>query len=149
MDAMRHDPLRVLQAASRRAPAPAQPRLLLAGATGVLGNEVLRRLLGSGAYQQTQVLAREPITEGLRGVRARVVEGDDPAQWPPARADTGIVLFDPPRLFYQRERALWTPAPGQLVAGPQQRAAGARRQGRRAGGRRAAARAAGHPRCRA
>jgi hypothetical protein len=26
-----------------------------------------------------------------------------------------IVLFDPPRMFYQRERALWTPSPEQLV----------------------------------
>jgi hypothetical protein len=27
-----------------------------------------------------------------------------------------VVLFDPPRLYYDRERALWTPAPQQLVA---------------------------------
>lgn len=90
-------------------------RLLIAGATGVLGNEVLRRLVGSGAYGDTQVLAREAITEGLRSVRVAVVPADDPAAWPPAPADVAVVLFDPPRMFYERERALWTPAPEQLL----------------------------------
>lgn len=106
----------MLQAASRVLPRASQPRLVIAGATGVLGNEVLRRLVGSGAFEDTQVLAREPITEGLRRVRTLVVGPDDPAQWPPAPADVGVVLFDPPRLFYERERALWTPAPEQLPA---------------------------------
>lgn len=90
--------------------------LLIAGATGVLGNEVLRRLVGSGGFEAARVLAREPITEGMRGVQATVVPTGDPADWPPAPADVGVVLFDPPRLFYDRERALWTPAPEQLVA---------------------------------
>lgn len=89
---------------------------MIAGATGVLGNEVLRRLVGSGAYGDTQVLAREAITEGLRSVRVAVVPSDDPADWPAASADVAVVLFDPPRMFYERERALWTPAPEQLVA---------------------------------
>jgi uncharacterized protein YbjT (DUF2867 family) len=105
-----------LQAASRAQPVNAQPRLLIAGATGVLGNEVLRRLAGSPGYSVTQVLAREPITEGLRNVRTTLVPGDDPLHWPPAQADVAVVLFDPPRMFYERERALWTPAPEQLVA---------------------------------
>ncbi|MEJ8836932.1 hypothetical protein [Ramlibacter sp. AN1133] len=111
---MRQDPLQVLQAASRVAPSVAGPRLLIAGATGALGNEVLRRLAGSSVYANTQVLAREPVTEGMRNVQTLLVPGDDPQQWPLARADIGVVLFDPPRLFYDRERALWTPAPGQL-----------------------------------
>lgn len=112
---MRQDPLQVLQAAVRARPSTAPPSLLIAGATGVLGNEVVRRLAGSCAYAGTQVLAREPIIEGLRGVRTTLVPSDDPAQWPPAPADVGVVLFDPPRMFYQRERALWTPEPAQLV----------------------------------
>jgi hypothetical protein len=91
------------------------PRLLIAGATGALGNEVLRRLVGSARYAQTQVLAREPIRDGLRGVQATVVPSDLPQDWPAVRADVAVVLFDPPRLFYDRERALWTPAPEQLV----------------------------------
>lgn len=108
-------PLQALQAASRSTAVPAaRPSLVVAGATGALGNEVLRRLLGLQDYGMAQVLAREPITTGLRGVGATLVPGDDPAQWPPGAADTGIVMFEPPRLFYDRERALWTPQPQQL-----------------------------------
>jgi len=112
---MRQDPLQVLGAASRTTAAVARPRLLIAGATGALGNEVLRRLAGSGGYGTTQVLAREPVTEGMRSVQTLLVPPGDPRQWPRARADTAVVLFDPPRLFYDRERALWTPAPEQLA----------------------------------
>ncbi len=67
-------------------------------------------------FASTQVLAREPLTEGLRGVRALQVTATEPAHWPPAQADTAVVMFDPPRLFYDRERALWTPVPEQLPA---------------------------------
>jgi hypothetical protein len=114
---MQDAPFQALQAALR-APAVAskRTRLVIAGATGVLGNEVLRRLVGQQLFTATQVLAREPITAGLRGVGATLVPSDDPAQWPPGAADTGVVLFDPPRLFFDRERALWTPAPEQLPA---------------------------------
>jgi hypothetical protein len=112
---MREAPIQALQAAAREAPRPAaKPRLVLAGATGALGNEVLRRLVGLQHFSVAQVLAREPITTGLRGVGATVVPADDPAQWPSGSADTGIVMFEPPRLFYDRERALWTPTPEQL-----------------------------------
>lgn len=112
---MRQDPLHVLQAASRPMPSVDKPRLLIAGATGVLGNEVLRRLVGSGDFSLTQVLAREPITPGLRGVRTTLVASDAPQEWPLAPADVAVVLFDPPRMFYERERALWTPQPAQLL----------------------------------
>ncbi len=112
---MHAEPFLVLRGA-RRVPSSAsrKPRLVIAGAAGVLGNEVLRRLVGLQQFETTQVLAREPITAGLRGVATRVVEDDSPADWPPAAADLGIILFDPPRLFYDRERALWTPRPEQL-----------------------------------
>lgn len=115
---MRHEPIQALQAAARgpARPAPPRSRLVIAGATGVLGNEVLRRLVGLERYGSTEVLAREPIRAALRSVGGRVVEGDDPAQWAPGAADTGLVLFEPPRLFYERERALWTPRPEQLPA---------------------------------
>ena len=110
--------IQVLQGASRRpAAGPARPRLLIAGATGVLGNEVLRRLAGAGAFESVQILAREPITAGLRGVQATVMPEQPIDAWPqPAPADVAVVMFDPPRLFYDRERALWTPAPEQLPA---------------------------------
>lgn len=109
------DLLAVLRAPPGRAAPVGKPRLLIAGATGVLGNEVLRRLVGSSAFGITQVLEREPITEGLRHVQALVVPSGEPREWPSTAADVGIVLFDPPRLFHDRERALWTPVPQQLV----------------------------------
>ncbi len=106
----------MLHATSRRNSSLAKPRLVIAGATGVLGNEVLRRLAGSSRYATTQVLAREPIRAGARGVLTTVVASDLPAQWPPMAVEVGVVLFDPPRMFFERERALWTPTPTQLVA---------------------------------
>jgi hypothetical protein len=102
-----------MQTGPIQVPAPSGG-LVIAGATGALGNEVVRRLVGQ--FGVTHVLARQPIKAGLRGVAATVVDGDDPAAWPPLPATTGIVLFDPPRLFHDRERALWTPAPEQLPA---------------------------------
>lgn len=109
-------PLQVLQAATRRTPAvAAKPRVLLAGAHGTLGAEVLQRLAATSAFGPIEVLAREPITPGVRNVAARVVPGDDPAAWPPVDADIGVVLFDAPRMFHERERALWVPEPPELL----------------------------------
>lgn len=116
-------PFQALRAASRPEASTAhacadEMRLVVAGATGALGNEALRRLVGSGRFAATRVLAREPITAGLRGVMAHVVEASTPpADWPPlALVDTAVVLFDPPRMFHDRERALWTPTPAELPA---------------------------------
>jgi|JI10StandDraft_1071094.scaffolds.fasta_scaffold224201_2 hypothetical protein len=111
------EPIQVLQAAARPAPAamPAQ-QLLIAGATGTLGNEVLRRLVGAQRFALTQVLAREPMRDGLRGVEVLEVPGEEIAGWTQAAAGTAIIMFEPPRLFHDRERALWTPQPAQLVA---------------------------------
>lgn len=111
------EPIQALQAAARPVPgAPTRPRLVIAGATGALGNELLRRLVGLQQFSAAQVLAREPIRAGLRGVGVTVVPSEVPQDWPAGAADVGLVLFDPPRLFYDRERALWTPTPGQLPA---------------------------------
>jgi hypothetical protein len=113
---MHAEPFRVLRGAqATTAPASRRPRLVIAGATGVLGNEVMRRLVGLQQFETTQVLAREPITAGLRGVTSAMVGDETPAHWPPVAVDLGVVLFDPPRLFYDRERALWTPRPEQLL----------------------------------
>lgn len=95
---------------------PKQPDLLIAGATGVLGNAVLRRLVGVHRYAHTRVLAREPIAQGMRQVSLQEVSGDI-AQWPiSACCDVAVVMFEPPRMYYERERALWTPEPAQLTA---------------------------------
>jgi hypothetical protein len=99
-------------------PRTAKPRLLIAGGTGVLGNEVLRRLVGSQRYESTLVLAREPITAALRSVQVWQVPAGEIAHWQrasdPPTGDVGVVLFDPPRLYHGRERALFTPTPTQL-----------------------------------
>jgi hypothetical protein len=112
---MRSGPFQVLQAARRPGVTQRKSQLVIAGATGVLGNEVLRRLVGLQQFDSAQVLAREPITPGMRGVATTVVASDTPSDWLPSPAETGVILFDPPRLFYDRERALWTPRPDQLL----------------------------------
>lgn len=115
---MAPDPLQALQAANRRPldGGPSKGTLLIAGATGALGHELVRRLAGRHRYDHTLVLAREPIRDGLPGVETWQVPALPIAQWPPVAAHTALVLFEPPRLFYDRERALWTPEPAQLPA---------------------------------
>ncbi|MBA3773456.1 MAG: hypothetical protein H0X13_13480 [Ramlibacter sp.] len=110
---MHAEPFQVLCAQAPGA-LPRKPRLVVAGATGALGNEVLRRLVDVEQFENALVLAREPITAGLRGVTMMRVPDGSPDVWPPAAADLGVILFDPPRLFYDRERALWTPRPEEL-----------------------------------
>ncbi|SCK35572.1 hypothetical protein VAR608DRAFT_3222 [Variovorax sp. HW608] len=112
------DPIHALQA-GRRGPAQQDAgtgTLLIAGATGVLGQELVRRLAGRHRFDHTRVLVREPIREGIAGVET-VLAPDAPIDdWPLVEADTALILFEPPRLYYDRERALWTPAPEQLPA---------------------------------
>ncbi|MCW5628714.1 MAG: hypothetical protein KIT47_07625 [Rhodoferax sp.] len=98
-----------------------RPRLLIAGATGVLGNAVVRRLVGMHRARHTDVLATMPMHQGMRHVDLHVVPPaepghDDFSRWPRLTADIAVVMFDPPRMFYGREKALWTPRPDQLPA---------------------------------
>lgn len=112
----------MLAAARRAAPQdPALPRILIAGATGLMGNALVRRLVGMQRARHTQVLATMPMHPGIRHVSAHVVPParhgeDDFAAWPILPADIAVVMFDPPRLFHGREKALWTPTPPQLPA---------------------------------
>jgi hypothetical protein len=94
----------------------AAPSLVLAGATGALGQEVLRQLAGSGRFGRVKVLARQPVRSGMARLEVAHQAGDDPETWPPLQADVAAVMFEPPRLFYQREQALWVPSPSQLPA---------------------------------
>lgn len=113
------EPLQALQAALRpAAPAIGKPRLVVAGATGALGAEMLRRLAGGGAFARAEVLAREPMTTALAPVSPTLVPPGEPRDWPPRplEADTAVVMFEPSRLYHDRERALWTPTPAQLPA---------------------------------
>lgn len=116
---MHHPPqaLHVLQGAQLHdSKVPAAPTLLIAGATGALGNEVVRRLVGSARYGHVRVLAREPVRTGMARVELSLCSGDDPTQWIPAPADVAVVMFEPARMFYERERALWVPTPDNLAA---------------------------------
>ena len=84
----------------------------------MLGNEVVRRLVGSGRFAHTDGLALEAMITGLKAVGiARVGAGpvDDWAARPTA-AHTAVVMFKPPWLYHGRERSLWTPQPAQLPA---------------------------------
>lgn len=114
------NPLHAVQASWRGAATamPSRPRLLVAGATGVLGNEVLRQLVGSGRFVHTEVLASEAMTTGLTAVGIAEVDAGPVHAWPvrPLAAQVGLVMFEPPRLYNDRERSLWTPQPSQLPA---------------------------------
>jgi hypothetical protein len=111
---MQSGPFQVLQAAQRAGPPrAAKARVVVIGAGGALGNELLRRVLGLQLFERVEILAREPITPGLREVDVRLVAAEPP-DWARGETDVGIVLFDPPRLFHQRERALFAPSPSQL-----------------------------------
>ena len=97
------------------------PRFLIAGATGVLGNAVVRRLVGMHRARHTDVLATMAMHQGIRHVSTHVVPDSEPgrddfSRWPLLPSDIAVVMFDPPRLFYGREKALWTPRPEQLPA---------------------------------
>lgn len=101
----------------KAAPHQAKPGLIVAGATGALGSEVLRRLAGCGRFSRTQVLAREPITTGLSqvGITLAAQGACDDWRLQALHAQIGVVMFEPPRLYHDRERALWTPGPEQLL----------------------------------
>jgi len=109
--------------AANHRPAPTaqqRPRLLVAGATGVLGSAVVCQLVGMQRARHTRVLAQLSMRPALRDVSAHVVPdappgADDFAQWPLLPAEIAVIMFDPPRMFYGRERALWTPSPLQLA----------------------------------
>ena len=113
------DPLQALQAANRAVSPPNAANtgtLLIAGATGALGQELLRRLAGRHRFAHARVLSREPIRDGLRGVETYLCPDLPITQWPPTSADTAVIAFDPPRLYHDRERALWVPQPTDLPA---------------------------------
>lgn len=75
----------------------------------------MRSLAGGGFFTQTVVLATEPMIAGLSQVSIHLAESAHIDQWAVRPlAEIGVIMFEPPRLYYGRERALWTPAPEQL-----------------------------------
>jgi hypothetical protein len=117
-------PQHVLSAAQRpfssgRALPAHHRRLLLAGAGGAMGAQMLHGLVASGLFAQTDVLTSAPVTMALPGVG--YLQAPAPVQlvdWPAPAApyDTAVVMFEPPQSFNDRERALLTPTPEQLPA---------------------------------
>jgi hypothetical protein len=115
---MPESPIQALQAALQPdAVAKNKPDLLIAGAAGVLGQAVVQRLVGTHRFAHTQVLIREPMQQGMRMLSLHQISGEI-AQWslPQLRPNVAVVMFEPPRTFYERERALWTPTPQELPA---------------------------------
>jgi hypothetical protein len=91
---MSHAPqaLHVLQGVQHYSPrASHAPTLVIAGAAGSLGNEVLRRLAGSTQYGYVHVLAREPMRTGIAQVELTVRSGDDLALWECVQADVVVM----------------------------------------------------------
>ena len=90
--------------------------MLVAGATGATGEAVLTRLASSSRVARIDLLLWQPVTVAMRHVRGVVVHGEHPEHWPLPSADEGVVMFDPPRLFHGREKALCHIVPAQLPA---------------------------------
>ena len=110
-------PEHVLQAARRPGPlAGARARVLIAGATGATGEAMLVALAASSRVARVDVLLQRPVTVALRHVHGLLVEPDCPHPWPVVKADEGVILFDPPRSFHGREKALLPVRPEQLPA---------------------------------
>ncbi|WP_156466744.1 hypothetical protein [Methylibium sp. Root1272] len=107
------DPTTALQAAARpRAPNAPPPRLLVAGAGGPLGREVLKEALAHGRYASVGVLTRAPLQAGVR--RLRAVPFGDGADLP--ANDIAVVVFDRGRDHYGRDEAYHLPEPQALPA---------------------------------
>lgn len=108
-------PEHALRAALRPASASAaRARVLVAGATGATGEAMLTQLASSPRVAEVGVLLQQPVTVAMRHVRGLLVEPQCAHPWPLHPADEGVVLFDPPRLFHGREKALLPIDPGQL-----------------------------------
>jgi hypothetical protein len=103
--------------------------VLVAGGGGKLGGEVVRRLVAAvslGRYRHVALMATEDFHAAMAGVQVLPVTFPDStsvADWPPlqpkepkSQIQTAVVMFEPPRMFYARERTIWTPHPSELPA---------------------------------
>ena len=97
--------------------------MLVAGGGGKLGGEVVRRLVAAvslGRYRHVALMATEDFHVAMVGVQVLPVTLSV-ADWPPLQhkdpknqIQTAVVMFEPPRMFYARERTIWTPHPSEL-----------------------------------
>jgi hypothetical protein len=99
--------------------------VLVAGGGGKLGGEVVRHLVSAvslGRYRHVALMATEHFHAAMAGVQVLPVT-PTVADWPPFQPkdpknqiQTTVVMFEPPRMFYARERTIWTPHPSELPA---------------------------------
>lgn len=96
--------------------------VLVAGGGGKLGGEVVRRLTASvslGRYKHLTLLVTANFHASMAGVRGYAVT-EDIMHWPlfvpQEQMQTAVVMFEPPRMYYHRERSIWTPHPDDLPA---------------------------------
>jgi hypothetical protein len=99
--------------------------VLIAGGGGKLGGEVMRRLVAAvslGRYCHVALMATEDFHAAMAGVKVLPVT-PVVADWLPLKSkdaqdsiQTAVVMFEPPRMFYARERTIWTPHPSELPA---------------------------------
>ena len=110
-----------LAPATPRAAGP-RPGVVVAGAAGPLGSEVLERLLSGSGLASLAALVVRPLEVALAGLQAWPVHlaFDDPALDTPPRlpagTDTAVVVFDRQRHHHGREAAFFRPQPARLAA---------------------------------
>jgi hypothetical protein len=118
------NPLDAISATQRLAvkKKPPASAVLIAGGGGKLGGEVVRRLTASvsmGRFRHLALLATEDFHATMAGVQVHSVSGTV-ANWPHLplqdHIKTAVVMFEPPRMYYARERTIWTPHPSELPA---------------------------------
>jgi hypothetical protein len=98
---------------------PHKQRLLVAGATGLLGAEALALLLASPRFTHVTVLAHRTHAAAPAGMRLLPMDDLPPEQWPAqahAHADVAVVMFDPPKGTGAREAALFAAQPQHMMA---------------------------------
>jgi hypothetical protein len=103
-----------LRAGVQRVPAAGVPAraVLVAGAGGALGSEVLERLLGAGGLFPVRVLATQPFHATVRGLEVVQRATLSAAQ----AAPLAVVVFDRERHANGRDEAFLRPDPAELPA---------------------------------
>jgi hypothetical protein len=113
---------RAAGAAHRLAQGIDRPAVLLAGGAGPLGSALLERFSGSGRWGHVWVLAdptQGELQSAVRNVSALAMDATaNSLGWEAASPAplAGLIVFDQPRLYNERERAFWMPQPPQLLA---------------------------------
>jgi hypothetical protein len=103
-----------LRAGAQPVPAvgPTPRAVLVAGAGGALGSEVVERLLGASGLAPVRVLATQPVQATLRGLEVVLLDALSAAN----AAPLAVVVFDRERHANGRDAAFLRPTPDQLPA---------------------------------